>query len=81
MKSVIEGRFASLKGVFASLLDASSAPLVREALAGGDRRKTGFALDLLRQAPSADVRLFAPELHRLLDHDSAELRLGPILLL
>jgi ATP/ADP translocase/HEAT repeat protein len=70
----IEGRFASLRGAFTSLLDATTLPVVREALAGGDPRRALFALDLVAQAPAVDARPLAPEIRSLLAHDSAEIR-------
>jgi ATP/ADP translocase/HEAT repeat protein len=70
----IEGRFASLRGAFASLLDATTMPVVREALASGDPPRTAFALDLVSQASPADTRPLAPELRGLLRHDTAEIR-------
>jgi AAA family ATP:ADP antiporter len=70
----IEGRFASLRGLFISLFDATTIPVVRNALTEGDPLRTAFALDLVDQAPARDVRVLAPELNALLAHDSAELR-------
>ena len=70
----IEGRFASLRGAFASLLDATTMPVLREALVGGDTRRAAFALDLVAQAPARDARALTPELRSLLMHDSAEIR-------
>jgi ATP/ADP translocase/HEAT repeat protein len=70
----IEGRFASLRGVFASLFDATTIPVVKQALAGPDPLQTAFALDLVDQASAKDMGPLAPELHALLHHNSAEIR-------
>ncbi|MGH7551757.1 MAG: Npt1/Npt2 family nucleotide transporter, partial [Longimicrobiales bacterium] len=70
----IEGRFASLRGVFASLFDATTIPVVKKALTGPDALQTAFALDLVDQASETDMRPLAPELHALLHHTSAEIR-------
>lgn len=71
----IEGRFASFRGVFGALADASTRAMLRRALVGGDGRQAAFALDLLAQADAAEVPSFASELNRLLDHESEEVRL------
>jgi AAA family ATP:ADP antiporter len=70
----IEGRYASLRGALASLLDATTMPVVREALVNGDPRRVSFALDLIAQAPATEMRALAPELRTVLNHDSADLR-------
>jgi hypothetical protein len=70
----IEGRFASLRGVFTSMLDATTLPVVRQALTTGDPLRTAFALDLVAQASPADRRSLTTELQGLLRHDSAEIR-------
>jgi len=70
----IQGRFASLRGVFASLTDANTLPILRSALSSGEPVQTAFVLDLLDQAAPADVRPLAEGLHRLLDHPSQEIR-------
>jgi ATP/ADP translocase/HEAT repeat protein len=70
----IEGRFASLRGAFASLLDANTMPLVRQALGDGDPRRAAFAMDLVAQSSVADTRALAPELRSLLAHESDEVR-------
>lgn len=70
----IQGRFASLRGLFTSLADASTLPVVRQALTSGDPLQAAFALDLLDQADPSTVRPVCEELHRLLDHPSRDLR-------
>lgn len=70
----IDGRFASLKGLFMALTDASSLPVLRQALNGGSPLRAAFALDLLAQAHPGDVRALTPELHRLAAHDDEEIR-------
>ncbi len=70
----IRGRFASFEGVFAWMADASTIPVMRETLAGGDERTIAFALDLVDQADPASVRPLIGSLHALLDHSSPEIR-------
>lgn len=77
----IEGRFASLHGVFASLTDATTMPVLRRSLTGDDPLRTAFALDLLGQAASHDVVAVAPDLHALLAHPSAAMRVRALELL
>jgi ATP:ADP antiporter, AAA family len=74
----IEGRFASLRGLFMALTDASSLPVLRAALNGESPLRSGFALDLLRQAPAADVRPVAAELNQLATHAEERLRAGAL---
>ncbi len=74
LAQAIRGRFASLDGVFATIADASTLPLVRDALASGDTRQAAFALDLLDQIDSASVRPLAEELHSLLGHPEPDIR-------
>jgi len=74
LAQAIQGRFASLDGVFATIADASTLPFVRGALASGDRRQTAFALDLLDQIDSASVRPLAADLHSLLEHPEPDIR-------
>ena len=71
----IEGRFASLRGIFASITDASTRPTIQRALRGGDPLHAAFALDLLDQADPAELRPFAGELHQLLGSTAEEIRL------
>ena len=70
----IQGRFASLEGVFATIADASTLPVVRSALVSGDKRQTAFALDLLDQIDAASVRPLSEDLHSLLDHPEPDIR-------
>ncbi|HKK28748.1 MAG TPA: cyclic nucleotide-binding domain-containing protein [Gemmatimonadota bacterium] len=77
LRSLVEavrGRFASLDGLFASLTDASTAPVVREALLSGEPLQVAFALDLVSRGAPEDVERFAGALGELLDHPSAEIR-------
>jgi ATP:ADP antiporter, AAA family len=70
----IQGRSASLRGLSASLTDASTLPVIQQALTGGDTLQTAFTLDLIDQAAPADVRSFAEPLHGLLESPSAGIR-------
>ena len=70
----IRGRYASFRGIFASLGDASSVPVVEGALASGDTLQASFALDLVSQGEAADISRFSPQLHGLLTHDSGDIR-------
>jgi ATP:ADP antiporter, AAA family len=70
----IEGRFASLKGVFLALTDASSVPVLRRALGGASALRTAFVLDLVAQAPARDIGALAPELNRLVSHPDEQIR-------
>ncbi len=69
-----EGRFASLRGVFASLTELRVLPALERALTGGDTLQVGFTLDLLEQAEQRDVRPLTPALMGLLDHPVPEVR-------
>jgi ATP:ADP antiporter, AAA family len=73
LAAAVKHRVASLHGTFASLADANTSPLVRDALAGDDRQ-VGFALELIGQAQPEDALSFAPELRRLLGHSRADIR-------
>jgi AAA family ATP:ADP antiporter len=77
----LEGRFASLQGLFASLADASTLPVVQRALAGGDVLQTAFALELVEQTGAGDARPLAGSLHRLLDSPSEEVRIRALAVL
>ncbi len=81
LAKAIRGRFASLRGIFASVADASTLPVLREALASGDRMQVAFVLDLLEEAGPGDVTRLAPELHGLLDHPSPQIRARALLCL
>jgi ATP:ADP antiporter, AAA family len=70
----IEGRFASLRGVFASLMDASTLPVVRQALKQESPLRTAFALELLAQLPDDELHALADDLAELIDHDHPEIR-------
>jgi len=74
LEDSLEGRFASLRGVFASLFDATSLPVVRRALSGPDPRQAAFALDLLAEAEGADTQPLVGELQELAGHPHPELR-------
>ncbi|MGH7505229.1 MAG: cyclic nucleotide-binding domain-containing protein, partial [Longimicrobiales bacterium] len=69
----IEGRFASLRGVFASLADATTLPVVRRALRGDDAQ-ISFTLDLIEQGKPGDSGPLAPELYGLTAHPAARIR-------
>jgi ATP:ADP antiporter, AAA family len=70
----IEGRFASLKGLFIALTDSGTLPVLRSALQSGSSLRAAFVLELLDRAPADDVRPLAPELNRLAEHPDQELR-------
>jgi ATP:ADP antiporter, AAA family len=74
----IEGRFASVKGLFISLMDASSVPALRDALDGSSPLRAAFALELLAEAPSRDIRGLAPELNHLARDAPAEIRVAAL---
>jgi ATP:ADP antiporter, AAA family len=77
----IEGRFASLQGTFASLIDASTLPVLRRTLTAEAPLRAAFGLELLGQMPAAELRPLAPELNRLLRHDNGEIRAAALGLL
>jgi ATP/ADP translocase len=70
----IRNRFVSLRGVFASLLDASTLPRVQAALRSDDALQVAFALDLLEQAPAGEAHPLLPELRALLQHPAEAIR-------
>ncbi len=74
LSKAIAGRFASIRGGFASLADASTQPLMRRALTAGDPLEANFALDLLEQAGAAAIRPLVEPLLDLLDHASPDVR-------
>lgn len=74
----IEGRFASVKGLFIALMDASSVPELRGALDSGSPLRAAFALELLAEAPSRDIRSLAPELNDLARDAPAEIRVAAL---
>jgi ATP:ADP antiporter, AAA family len=78
LAQAIEGRFASVKGLFIALTDSDSMPVLREALAGESPLRAAFALDLVGQASEDDVRALAPELNRLVEHPDEEIRVAAL---
>jgi len=70
----IQGRFASLRGVFVSLFDASTLPVIEEALRSDEEIQVAFALDLIEEADPREIERFHDELELLLDHGSEEVR-------
>jgi AAA family ATP:ADP antiporter len=70
----IRGRYASFRGVFASLSDASSGPVLEGALASGDTLQAAFALEIVNQSSPGEIGRFAPQLHGLVGHASADIR-------
>jgi AAA family ATP:ADP antiporter len=70
----VRGRFASLDGLFASLGDANTLPVVRQALDQGDPLQVAFTLDLVARADPGDVERLAEPLNRMLGHPSEEIR-------
>ncbi len=77
----IEGRFASVRGLYGSLADGTTWPLVRRALGSDDPLQVAFALDLISESPLRDEEGLALELNRLLQHPSAEIRARALVLL
>jgi ATP:ADP antiporter, AAA family len=74
LSRAMEGRFASLRGLFISLTDASTLPAVRRALMDEQPLRIGFALELLAQAPPEDVTVVAGELNALTAHADESVR-------
>ncbi|MEE9134018.1 MAG: Npt1/Npt2 family nucleotide transporter [Gemmatimonadota bacterium] len=70
----IQGRFASFQGLFASMADAATVPIIQETLESGDDRAISFAIDLIDQADPAGARPLIDNLHKLLDHPSPAIR-------
>ena len=70
----IEGRFASLRGTYVSLLGPGPRRMVREALEDQSPVKVAFALDLIEQGDEEDIEPFAHQLTALLAHESPALR-------
>ena len=71
----IEGRFASLRGTFVSLLGPGPREMVGEALRSESPLKVAFALDLIEQGEEEDAERFMGDLESLLDDDRATLRM------
>ncbi|MEX2527241.1 MAG: cyclic nucleotide-binding domain-containing protein [Gemmatimonadota bacterium] len=80
MARAVENRFASLRGIHASLSDDRTVKILQNALAGDDRQ-VAFALDLMSQAPPEDTRTFAPALGTLANHTNPEIRTRAVQLL
>ena len=72
--AAVRGRFASVDGLSASLTDASTLPVVRQALEEGDDLQVAFALDLIGRSAEEDLTHFADSLVRLLRHPSEVIR-------
>ncbi len=70
----IDGRFASLKGLFVALTESGSLPVIRTALGSGSPLRAAFALELLGQASDDDVRAVAAELNALAEHQDETIR-------
>ncbi|HEX6134287.1 MAG TPA: Npt1/Npt2 family nucleotide transporter [Longimicrobiales bacterium] len=70
----IEGRFASLNGVYASLMDASTLPVLRAALSHPSALRTAFGLELVAQLPRQDLTALGPDLNRLAAHEHEQIR-------
>jgi ATP/ADP translocase len=81
LAKAIEGRYASVRGLFGSLGDATTRPLIRHALRSTDRLQTVFALELLAESPPTDVRELAADLAPLLEHPAEEIRIRVLTLL
>jgi ATP/ADP translocase/HEAT repeat protein len=74
----IEGRFASLRGVYASLVDANTLPVLRAALTHSSPLRAAFGLELVEQLPPRDVSAVAPELNRLTAHPDEHIRVAAL---
>ncbi|HSJ32166.1 MAG TPA: Npt1/Npt2 family nucleotide transporter [Longimicrobiales bacterium] len=74
----IEGRFASLRGVYASLLDANTLPVLRAALTHPSPLRAAFGLELVEQLPPRDVSAVAPELNALTAHPEEHIRVAAL---
>jgi ATP:ADP antiporter, AAA family len=74
LAAAVEGRVASLRGVYASLVDATTLPLLRDALRDDAPSRTAFGLELVEQLPDRDVPAVAAELNDLLQHDDEQIR-------
>jgi AAA family ATP:ADP antiporter len=74
LASALERRLVSLRGGFASILDAATLPRVRQALSSEAGLQVAFALDLLEQGSPAEARSVAPELRDLLTHSAEGVR-------
>ncbi|HSR43548.1 MAG TPA: Npt1/Npt2 family nucleotide transporter, partial [Longimicrobiales bacterium] len=74
LSASIQGRFASLRGVFVSLFDASTLPVIEEALRSDEEVQVAFALDLIEEAEPREIERLHDELELLLGHRSEEIR-------
>jgi len=74
----IEGRFASLRGVYASLLDANTLPVLRAALAHPSSLRAAFGLELVEQLPARDLGPLASDLNRLVVHEHEQIRVSAL---
>jgi hypothetical protein len=74
----IDGRFASLKGLFIALTDASSLPVLRAALDGRVPAPGRVHPGAAGAGPPEDVRALAPELNRLAAHPDEQIRVAAL---
>lgn len=74
LADAMQSRLVSLRGAFASILDAATLPRVRAVLRSDDALQVAFALDLLEQGSAAESRSVAEELRELLRHRSDTIR-------
>lgn len=77
----IRGRFADLRGGFASLTERSTLAMVEKALRSDDLVEVEFGLDLVEQAGTVDAKHLADELELLLEHSDADVRARSLRLL
>jgi AAA family ATP:ADP antiporter len=70
----VEGRIASVRGVFATLIDATTLPLLRDSLHHPEPVRAAFGLELVGQLPDRDVTALAPALNTLLRHEREQIR-------
>jgi ATP:ADP antiporter, AAA family len=72
----IQGRFASMQGIFTTLVNASTLPVLRGGLRNPSPLPVAFTLELLTQSTTDDVKPLAPELNDLLEHAEPRIRAG-----
>jgi ATP:ADP antiporter, AAA family len=70
----IEGRFASFRGVYGSLAEASALPILRRTLTERSAARIAFGLELLGQLPVDELLVLRDEINALLDHASPDIR-------
>jgi ATP:ADP antiporter, AAA family len=70
----IEGRFASFRGVYGSLAEASALPIVRRTLGEASPSRVAFGLELLDQMPADELPPMRAEMNALLRHASPDIR-------